>query len=77
MTQLDLRSRVVRTLSKRDELSFSRLARTLRLTNVKRLDNTLQALRKDGLIHFTGPRRGWRLGNGPTYTPMRRLKWGK
>lgn len=68
----NLKARVVRTLSERGPLKFSSLARTLRTRDEKRLDNTLQELRRTGQIHFLGPVEGWSIGRGNVYAPMQR-----
>lgn len=68
---VNLKARVVSALSQRP-LTFSKLVRTLRTRDEKRLDNTLQKLRRGGQIHFSGPTTGWEVGRGRVYTPMQR-----
>ncbi len=67
----NLKARVVTALS-RQPLTFSKLARTLRTRDEKRLDNALQELRRTGQIFFAGPLVGWQLGRGNVYAPMQR-----
>ena len=68
----NLKARVVSTLTSRGPLTFTKLARTLRTRDEKRLDNALQELRRTGQIHFTSPTAGWVVGRGDVYTPMQR-----
>lgn len=68
----NLKARIVKTLSEDGPVGFSRLARTLRIRDEKRLDNSLQELRRTGQIHFEGPTVGWDIGRGRVYTPMQR-----
>ena len=65
----NLKARVVKTLQNDGPLTFSRIARTLRLRDEKRLDNVLQALRTTGQIHFISPSEGWTTGRGRKYFP--------
>jgi hypothetical protein len=69
----NLKARVVSTLSNRGPLKFSKLAKTLRVQDQKRLDNVLQDLRRTNQIHFIGNSKGgWDIGKGKVYTPMQR-----
>lgn len=68
----NLKARIVKTLEKEGPVGFSRLARTLRVRDEKRLDNSLQELRRTGQIHFSGPSIGWAAGRGGVYAPMQR-----
>jgi len=68
----NLKARVVSTLESNGALTFSKLARALRVRDEKRLDNVLQDLRTTGQIHFAGPTTGWVNGRGNVYTPNQR-----
>ena len=65
----NLRSRVIKKLKTKGPLKFARLVKTLRVSDEKRLDNALQALRTTGQIFYTGHTHGWKVGRGPVYEP--------
>lgn len=68
----NLKARVVNTLENNSPIVFSQLARNLRVRDEKRLDNTLQELRRTGQIRFLGPSIGWEVGRGKPYAPAQR-----
>ena len=65
----NLRSRVVQKLDDKGPLKFGRLASTLRIKDIKRLDNVLQSLRTTKQIFYTGHTHGWKIGRGPVFGP--------
>lgn len=72
LTVAKLKVRTVKTLEARGPQTFSKLAKLLRVSDSKRLDNVLQDLRRTRQIYFAGPSTGWITGAGRVYRPMQR-----
>ena len=72
----NLKARVMSTITQRGPITFSKIARALRIRDEERLNYVLQELRQTGQIHFLDPKRGWVSGLGNIYQPMQRFVRG-
>lgn len=70
----NLKARIIKLLKEQGPMTFSRIARTLRVRDERRLDYALQDLRRTRQIYFINPKKGWVIGFGSTYTPMQRRR---